>query len=84
MKKILFLSLIIIITTTSGHCAIKWWEQDTICRLDPTNCYPSMGIGFEPEFWDKTSQCWGQKIICGAALDSASPDNKVMTKKSDK
>ncbi len=81
MKKISLLSLAIIINTTYAHCAIKWWEQDTICRLDPSNCYTTMGIGFEAEYWDKTSECWGQKIICGAAQDPVSTENTAMTKK---
>ena len=38
-------------------------------------------MGFEPEYWDKSSECWGQKIICAAAQDPASSENKAMTKK---
>ena len=81
MKKTLILSSLLILTVLPGHSAIKWWEQDTICRLDPSNCYTAMGMGFEPEYWDQTSECWGQKIICAAAQAPASSENKAMTKK---
>ena len=81
MKTSLILSLTLINIATAASGAVKWWEQDTICRLDPSNCYTSMGIGFEPEYWDDTSKCWGQKIICGNAQEPSSDENKAMTKK---
>lgn len=45
-----------------------WWQQQTICRLDPTNCYQNMGIGYETGMWDATANCWGIKLICPEAL----------------
>ncbi len=81
MKKTFLFALTFIIASLPCHGALKWWEQDTICRLDPSNCYPSMGIGYEPEFWDKTSECWGQKIICANAMPQGSKQNTAMTKK---
>lgn len=34
-----------------------WWMQPTVCRLDPTDCYTTMGMGFDSEMWDATSNC---------------------------
>ena len=48
--------------------ATPWWEQATICRINPANCYTSMGIGYEPGMWDANANCWGMKLICGDAL----------------
>ncbi len=52
-----------------SHAATTpWWLQPTVCRLDPTGCYPAMGAGFDSEMWDATSNCWGLKLICPDAL----------------
>lgn len=52
-----------------SHAATTpWWLQPTVCRLDPTGCYPTMGAGFDSEMWDATSNCWGLKLICPDAL----------------
>lgn len=51
------------------HAAItQWWLQPTVCRLSPTDCYSAMGAGFDSEMWDRTSRCWGLKLICPDAL----------------
>jgi len=47
-----------------------WWEQPTICQLNPTKCYTSMGVGFDAGLWDATSNCWGMKLICAEALST--------------
>lgn len=70
MKKIFIASLISINAAVTAHAAIPWWQQPTICRLDPTNCYPSMGSGFDTELWDADSNCWGMKLICPDAVTS--------------
>ncbi len=75
MKKILALSLLSIFSIASGNAATTpWWLQPTICRLSPTNCYSSMGIGFDTEMWDATSNCRGLKLICPDALTSGGRD----------
>lgn len=52
-----------------SHAATTpWWLQPTVCRLDPTGCYSTMGAGFDSEMWDATSNCWGLKLICPDAL----------------
>ena len=30
-----------------SNAATPWWQQPTVCRLDPTNCYSTMGAGFD-------------------------------------
>lgn len=66
MKKIFLLPLLLLATSATG--AINWWEQDTICRINPTSCYTSMGMGYETEMWDANKGCWGVKKICPVAL----------------
>lgn len=82
MKKILILSMLF--TTAAGAATtnfLKWWEQDTICRINPSQCYTSMGIGFNTEYWDADSNCWGGKVICGTALlDAENGANKTMSR----
>lgn len=69
MKKIFILSFLSAICT-DAFAATQWWLQPTVCRLDPTKCYTSMGAGYDTEYWDATSGCWGMKLICGDALIS--------------
>ena len=68
MRKILYVSLLSIITLTTNAATTPWWKQPTICRLDPTNCYPAMGAGFDSGMWDATANCWGLKLICPYAM----------------
>lgn len=66
MKKSIFvLSLAVI---GNANAAIPWWQQPTVCRLNPTNCYPAMGTGFDSGMWDATANCWGLKLICPQAM----------------
>lgn len=58
-----------------GCFAVNWWEQATVCQLDPSKCYPSMGVGFEAEMWDAGSSCWGMKLVCGNSLVGGTPDD---------
>ncbi len=68
MKKIFAVSLISILASHGANAAINWWERPTVCRLDPTDCYTSMGTGYDSEMWDANSECWGMKLICPEAL----------------
>ncbi len=68
MKHTLFILTILFMGVCTANAATPWWEQPTVCRLNPSKCYANMGAGFESEMWDKSGQCWGQKIICSNAL----------------
>ena len=69
MKNTLAFS-IFCITFTSGAFAapLEWWQQETVCKLDPTECYSTMGVGYDRELWDSSTGCWGMKMICPEAL----------------
>lgn len=75
MKKVFLFSLLFI--TTSVIAVTPWWEQTTICRLNPTNCYVTMGMGYEPSMWDADANCWGVKVICGDALTNTNNPTPV-------
>ncbi len=78
MKKIFAFSIISLLVGFSANGATTpWWLQPTVCRLDPTNCYPTMGIGFDSEMWDATSNCRGLKIICADALKTGTADTAM-------
>lgn len=69
MKKTLLISAICSsLCITAMGASIPWWEQPTVCKLDPTDCYPSMGAGYDSELWDSDTECWGMKLICPEAL----------------
>lgn len=71
MKKIFTISVLCLSFAPGMAGAVtNWWEQPTVCKLDPTDCYTSMGIGYEPEEWDSDAECWGMKLICPEALKS--------------
>jgi hypothetical protein len=53
---------------------IPWWQQPTICRPNPTNCYAVMGTGFDDAMWDVASNCRGMKTICAAAATNSNQD----------
>lgn len=75
MKKIFLLSLLFVMT--NAVAATPWWEQPTVCRINPANCYTSMGAGYEREMWDADANCWGVKIICGDALTNTNSPTPV-------
>ncbi|MBQ3039184.1 MAG: hypothetical protein IJD41_01340, partial [Alphaproteobacteria bacterium] len=75
MKKAFLLSLLIIPFMTDSNAAIDWWERETVCRINPSKCYNTMGAGFDIEAWDSDSECRGKKIICGTALKPTSDEN---------
>lgn len=77
MKNIIFTSLLCILTCASAFGALPWWQQPTICRLDPTDCYKPMGTGYDSEMWDATSNCWGLKLICPEALKQSESNMPV-------
>ncbi len=53
----------------SAHAATTtpWWQQPTICRMNPTDCYVGMGAGYDNGMWDAGGNCWGMKLICPEA-----------------
>lgn len=75
MKKVFLISLLFVVN--HAVAATPWWEQATICRLSPTNCYTSMGAGYDTGMWDANANCWGMKLICGDALTNATQDTPV-------
>ena len=62
MTRFLLLSLLALMYTNTGMSA-SWWEQPTVCRMDTTRCYTSMGAGFDSEIWDTDKKCWGMKML---------------------
>ena len=75
MKKTFLFYVISCLLMAHANAATPWWEQATICRLSPSNCYTDMGVGYfydkfdpDPDSWDITSNCWGKKYICAEAL----------------
>lgn len=68
MKRFVLISLGIISMSASAVAATPWWEQPTVCRLNPANCYTSMGTGYDSGMWDADAKCWGIKWICSEAL----------------
>ena len=68
MTKTFLFSILSLFVLNGAIAATPWWEQDTVCRINPSTCYVNMGKGYEPGFWDSTSNCWGQKYICAGAL----------------
>ena len=76
MKKIFLFSLIFM--TANAGAATPWWEQQTVCRLNPASCYTSMlGAGYDSGMWDANAGCWGMKLICGDALTNTNDTTPV-------
>ena len=75
MKKIFLFSLLFV--TTNLVAATPWWEQPTVCRLNPASCYPTMGSGYDSGMWDANANCWGMKWICGDALSNTNNNTLV-------
>ena len=80
MKKTFLLSLLIMPLAMESNAAIDWWERETVCRINPSKCYNTMGAGFDIEAWDSDSECRGKKIICGTALKPTSDENWALSK----
>ena len=80
MKKFLTSALFSIICTTTFAANMPWWQQPTVCQLDTTKCYATMGTGYDAEMWDSDSRCWGLKMICPDALKSGTNTPKPMNK----
>ena len=74
-KTFLFLSTLFLIG--GANAATPWWQQPTICRLSPTNCYVSMGTGYDAGMWDAGAKCWGLKLICSDALKTSNSDDPI-------
>ena len=81
MKKIFAVSLISMIVVNVASGAVPWWERPTVCKLDTTDCYSKMGMGYDSEIWDTNSSCWGMKLICPEALTSSESQPIPMGKK---
>ena len=82
MKKLFFASFAFAISITCAtHAAtLNWWQQPTICKLSTTNCYVSMGAGYDAGMWDATGNCRGMKLICPNALTDGADEPKPMGK----
>lgn len=82
MKKLFLASLFstIVIPATFAATTTPWWLQPTVCRISTTNCYTSMGAGYDPEEWDTTSNCRGKKLICPEALTTGATEPTLMDK----
>ena len=75
MKKICLFSLLLI--ASNAIAATPWWEQPTVCRLNPSGCYATMGTGYDSGMWDAGANCWGMKVICGDALKNTNQTTPV-------
>lgn len=85
MKKILLISTISLMTSSMAGAATPWWEQPTICKINPTQCYSNMTMGYfietgNTETWDATGNCWGLKVICPNALTNGATEATPMTR----
>ncbi len=83
MKKVFLIFATTFIYTTYANAATPWWEQPTICKIDPTGCYSNMTAGYfieigNPDTWDKSSNCWGMKYICPNALTNGATEPITM------
>ncbi len=81
MKHTFILSLAVAMLTYGAHgatSAIDWWMRPTICQVNKTNCYKTMGTGYNADAWDYSASCRGQKIICAdALLDDSNGDTPM-------
>ncbi len=80
MKKLYLTSLLPLLAALPASGETPWWQQNTVCRLDPTTCYTGMGTGYDKGLWDADSKCRGMKIICGDALEPASDTNTTVSR----
>ncbi len=77
-KFILCIAMLAAVAPVAAHCATPWWQQPTICRLNPANCYVGMGAGYDSGMWDAESGCWGMKLICPDATTAADSEPVAM------
>lgn len=80
MKKTLLLSVMLFLTCGFANAATPWWEQPTICRIDTTRCYVSMGAGYDSEIWDANANCRGMKYICAEAFTESKNEPTLVPK----
>ena len=74
MKKLFITSVVSFIGINSAVAAgLAWWEQPTVCRINPAKCYTVMTAGFESGMWDPDSKCYGMKYICPDAFKTNAP-----------
>ena len=62
---------------------VEWWLKPTICQPSSSQCYSSMGTGFDSEIWDVGANCRGEKLICPNAVVSLSESGPAPFSKSD-
>ncbi len=78
-RNIFITSVIGAVSCIAAHAIdIPWLNKPTICRIDTTQCYISMGMGYDSERWDAESKCRGVKYICPAALLATGNAPKLM------
>ncbi len=82
MKKLFLLSLLGFAVTGGAFAASStpWWQRPTICRISTTNCYVSMGTGYDAQLWDASASCRGMKLICPGALTAGGDEPVPMGK----
>jgi hypothetical protein len=90
---ILFNKLVLILCICTFHFTLftffigaadaAWWDMPTICKINPSNCYSSMGNGFDSGMWDASANCWGLKLVCADALINSGGSDPVAMSKSD-
>ncbi|MBO4625650.1 MAG: hypothetical protein J5679_00025 [Alphaproteobacteria bacterium] len=89
MKKTFLFSIVSFLLFGGANAFTPWWDQDTICRINPSKCYPDMtGNGYfynkyDSLSWDDTSKCWGKKYICPQALKDTTATERVAMDRTD-
>ncbi len=84
MKKLFVSCLLSLVSVFAANAATPWWLQQTVCKINPNNCYSSMfGSGFDAGMWDAKSNCWGMKSICPDATVITTDRNPTLIPKAD-
>ncbi len=78
MKKNIIIFAAVLFNLGGAYAATPWWEQPTVCRLNPSDCYRGMGTGFDEQMWDDGANCWGMKLICPDAVKQSTNEPVAM------
>lgn len=78
MRRMFLFIIVSVLLFGNANADTPWWQHDEFCRISPTNCYATMGIGYEPTDWDITSNCWGKKYICADAIRNSDSNDSVL------
>ena len=78
MKKNISIFTALLFYTCGANAATPWWDQPTVCKLNPSDCYRGMGTGFDAQMWDDNAKCWGMKFICPDAIKTPSDEPVAM------